>query len=304
MLAEIFYWIFNMSISATICGVIVIILRSIKKIPRRVIHILWAIPFVRMCLPFGLSGKYGLMTLISRFTTKTVVIYEIWDTPIFTSMNFIMGAENYQPIVYKTDLLARVFAVSSLIWAILSAAIIIAFSAVYFSTIDEIKKSVLLRDNVYISDNIKSPAVYGIIRPKIVLPRGFEDFEHELILMHEGIHIKRADNLFRILGFITVSVHWFNPAAWIFLKMYLTDMELSCDEAVIARLDENEKKAYALALVSSVEKTNVFASAFGGAKIRTRIENILSYRKMSLLSCISFSVLIAAIAYILLTNAG
>mgnify|MGYP006327879893 CR=1 FL=1 len=96
MLGEIFYWIFNMSITSAICGIIVIVLRLIKRIPRRVIHILWCIPFIRMCIPFGISGKYGLMTLISRFTTKTVVIYEIWDTPIFTSMNFTMGAENYE----------------------------------------------------------------------------------------------------------------------------------------------------------------------------------------------------------------
>ena len=85
MLGEIFYWIFNMSIAATICMVPVLLLRLIKKIPRRIFIWLWLVPFIRMCIPVGISSKYGIMSLLSKFTTKTVTLIEI---SIFSIVSF------------------------------------------------------------------------------------------------------------------------------------------------------------------------------------------------------------------------
>ena len=99
MLSEIFYWLFNMSISASVVGIIVLILGKIKKLPRRLIRILWAIPFLRMWIPIGMTSKYSLMTLISKFTTKTVVVYD--GELDFTFTNHIMAADKYHPITYK-----------------------------------------------------------------------------------------------------------------------------------------------------------------------------------------------------------
>ena len=87
MLSELFYWLFNMSIVASLTGLIVMLLRMIKRIPRRVVTVLWIIPFIRMWFPIGLGGKYGLMTIISQFTTKTVTVYESETFPAFTMMN-------------------------------------------------------------------------------------------------------------------------------------------------------------------------------------------------------------------------
>ena len=84
MLGEIFYWIFNMSIAATICGIPILLIRLVKRIPRRIFIWLWLIPFIRMCIPVGISSKYGIMALISKFTTKTVAVYEIGDASAFT----------------------------------------------------------------------------------------------------------------------------------------------------------------------------------------------------------------------------
>ena len=123
------------------------------------------------------------------------------------------------------------------------------------------------------------------------------------MLLHERTHKKRGDNLWRMLAFITASVHWFNPFAWVLLRSYLSAAELACDEAVLAKCGEERKKAYALALVSSEEKKTFFTSAFGGAKIRVRIENILSYKKLSALSAVGFTALVLVIMYTLLTNA-
>lgn len=303
MLGEIFYWVFNMSIAATICGTPVLLLRLVKRIPRRAVCFLWLIPFLRMCIPVWLTGKYGLMTLLSRFTTRSVTVHEIREDLSFTYMNHVMAADSYFPITYKDDLLENLFGAASVIWLATALALILTLGVIYFATIREMRAAKLYKENVYVSEKIQTPAVYGIIRPRIVIPHGLEQSDLSYILLHENMHIRRGDNLFRILAFTVVSIHWFNPICWLFLKLLLADIEFACDEAVLSRCGEGEKKEYARTLLSSVEKTTVFVSPFGGTSIRLRIENILSYRKLSALSVIGFSVLIISVAYIFLTNA-
>ena len=304
MLGEIFYWIFNMSIAATICVMPLLLLRLIKKIPRRIFIWLWLVPFVRMCFPVGISSKYGIMALLSKFTTKTVTIVQIGDDSALTMMNHVMGANSYFPITYKVNLLEDLFNIASVVWLVVALAAILALAIIYFVTLGEVKDAKKLKNNIYISDKIKTPAVYGIIKPKIILPIEYQESELNYILMHENAHIKRKDNFIRLFAFIIVCVHWFNPFAWLLLKLLYSDIELACDESVLSNCDETERKEYAYTLLSAAEKTNVFAASFGGSKIRIRIENILSYKKISVFSIVAFSSLIIAICYVLLTNAS
>jgi beta-lactamase regulating signal transducer with metallopeptidase domain len=303
MIGEIFYWIFNMSIAATICGLPVLFIRMIKKIPRRVTVWLWLIPFIRMLMPVGITGKYGLMTFISRFTTKTVTVYEAEDY-ILTMMNHMMAAESYEPITYKTNLLADLFGVACWIWIVVGFALLIAFFIIYSVTLGELRDARHIEENIYISEKVTSPALYGVICPRIILPVEYREGELKYILMHERAHARRGDNLVRLLALVTVCVHWFNPLVWLFLKLLFADLELACDEAVLRKCPAEQRKEYAHTLLSAVERTSVFASSFGGAKIRLRVENILSYRKLSALSVVGMAALMIAIAYILLTNAA
>ncbi len=304
MLGEIFYWIFNMSIAATICAIPVLLLRLFKKIPRRIFIWLWLVPFVRMCIPVGISSKYGIMALLSKFTTKTVTILQIGDDSALTMMNHVMGANSYFPITYKVNLLEDLFNIASVIWLIVALAAILTLTIIFFITLGEMKDAKKLKDNIYISDKIKTPAVYGILKPKIILPIECDANKPDFILMHENSHIKRKDNLIRLFAFIIVCAHWFNPFAWLILKLLYTDIELACDETVLSKCNETERKEYAYTLLSTAEKTNIFAASFGGSKIRIRIENILSYKKISYFSIAAFSALIIAICYVLLTNAS
>lgn len=304
MLQEAFYWIFNMSITASVTGVFIILVRLVKKIPRRLTVFLWLIPFLRMAIPFGLNSPYSLMSLISQFTTKTIVVYQPTEGVAFSMVNSVMAADSYFPITYKVNILERVFGVASVIWIIVFSAILLMQAVIYITTLREMKDATYLRHNIYLSDKTISPAVYGILKPRIILPASYRDKDIELIILHENMHIRRADNLWRMLAFLIVAVHWFNPLCWIFLKLFLTDLELSCDECVLIKSGGNRAKEYALSLLDSGQGTTVFVSAFGGAKIRTRIENILSFRKTTWFSLTVFIVLIAAIFCTLLTNAG
>ena len=304
MLQEVFYWIFNMSITAALTGILVMLVRMIKKIPRRIMVFLWLVPFLRMTVPLGLNSPYSLMTLISKITTKTIVVFQPTEDISFSMMNSVMAANTYFPITYKVNILDNIFGVASVIWIIVSLAILLMLIIIYFTTIHEIKDSTHLKDNVYLSEKVTSPAVYGIIRPRIILPLSYKDKDIELIIQHEKTHIRGLDNLWRMIAFMVVAVHWFNPLAWMFLRALLADLELSCDERVLVKLGVDRSKEYATALLECRQGPTVFASAFGGARIRTRIENVLSFRKLTWISLVAFVALIGIIFYVLLTNAG
>jgi len=304
MLQEVFYWIFNMSITAALTGVLIMLVRLIKGIPRRMMTFLWIIPFLRMTIPLGLDSPYSLMTLLSKITTKTIVVFQPTDKISFSMMNSVMAANSYFPITYKVNILETIFSVASVIWAVVALAIVLMLTAIYCTTLFEIKDSKHLRENVYLSEKISSPAVYGVLRPKIVLPASYQDRDIELVIQHEKTHIRGLDNLWRVIAFLVVAVHWFNPLSWIFLKAFLADLELSCDERVLVKLGADRSKEYASALLECKQGATVFASAFGGARIRTRIENILSFRKLTWISLAAFIALISVIFYVLLTNAG
>lgn len=304
MIGEVCYWLINMSIVASFMGLIVMLLRKIRFIPRRVTVFLWIIPFLRMTVPVGLNSPYSLMSLVSRFTTRTVTVYQPSDDIAFSFSNSIRAAENYSPITYKVNILGTVFSVAGMIWIVVSLALLIALTLIYVSTKNAVADSRHLESNIFFSDKVDSPAVYGIIRPKIIIPGSYKDMELKYIIRHEKTHIKRLDNLWRILGFITASVHWFNPLSWVFLKAFLNDLELSCDEMAVSGYDKEERKEYARTLLTCSGSKSLLVSAFGGAKVRTRIENVLSYKKMTAFSALGFALLVVVIIFTLITNAG
>lgn len=304
MLGEIFYWLLNMSILGTVAGFIVLVLSKIKSIPRFIIKLLWMIPFIRLCVPFGFGSKYSLMNLIYKITAGTAVVYgSAGDLPELTMMNSITAAESYYPIVYKSQMLENVFSVASVVWFLIFNSALIASVFLYRLTKSEIKDAEHYREDIYISHKITSPAVYGVIRPKIILPDNIAKQDMDYVLLHERVHISRKDNLWRVIAVITACLHWFNPFVWLFLKCFLSDMELSCDTGVLKICGDAKKKEYAGALLNCGQNKTMFASAFGGSKIRVRIDNILSYKKLTVFSGICFAVLVIAIAVTLLTNA-
>ena len=304
MLAEVFYWVLNMSVTASVTGLTVLLIRRVKRLPRRFAALLWAVPFLRMAAPLGLNSPYSLMTLASKLAARAVVVFEPAEGVAFSMMNSVMAADSYFPLTYKARALERAFGAASVVWMTGALAIVLMLTVLYFTTLRETRDAAHWHDNVYCSDKCVSPAVYGVLRPRIILPASWRNRDIELILLHEETHIRRADNLWRMLAFYLAATHWFNPLCWVFLKAFLADLELACDECVLLKLGDGRAKEYARSLLESGQGRTVFASAFGGARIRTRIENILSFRKMTGLSLAVCTAWLAAIFYALLTNAG
>ena len=305
MLSEMFYWLLNMSIVGGAVSIIILALRKIRKIPKSFVYMLWVIPLLRLILPFGMTSKYSLMTLVSNLTTRTVVVYEGTKfTPELSFANSIMAANTYFPVEYKTKLLDGVFHVTSIVWAIIAAAAVLTAILLYTFTKSEIKGAVAYKDNIFLSESITSPALYGIIRPKIIIPPGLSETDLNYVIMHENAHAKRHDNLWRSVAVIICCIHWFNPICWLSLRYFLEDMELSCDNKVLHKLTDKEKKEYAYTILNAATHKNMFVAAFGGAKIKLRVENILSYRKLTIASALLFSAIIVSIFIILVTNSA
>lgn len=305
VLAEIFYWLLNMSILGGFTGLIVALIRKIPKIPRFAAYFVWVLPLIRMWLPWGPTSRWSLFNLFSSFAVKTVAIWQrVPGVPDFSMTNSIQAAAGYFPIVFKTDLVRNIFEISSVIWAIMAIAAILTAVFLYVVTKRELRDARHLRGNIWKSDKITTPAVYGIIRAKIIIPDWVTEQELPYILAHEQVHIRRRDNLWRTTAIITACVHWFNPLSWIFLKWFFTDMELACDSKVLQKLGSDNAKAYASALLTCAAGKSFFASAFGGTRTRVRIENILSYKKLTVLSSLAFGALLTAVAFVLITNAA
>jgi len=305
MAGDIFYWVFNISVLGSVAGLIILFLRRIRALPRFGIYLLWALPLFRLWVPVGIASQYSLLNFISRYTTKTIIVWEtVPGSQEFSMTNSIQAAESYFPIVYKTDLLKDIFHIAGTVWAIVAVAAVLCSALLYIFTKTALKDAEHIKDNIYRSDKVISPAVYGIIKPKIILPANIAEADLEYILKHERIHIRRRDNLWRVVAVVTACVHWFNPLAWIFLKCFFTDMELACDAGVLKKLADNDKKEYASALLACSAGKTYYASAFGGAKTKLRIENILSYKKLTLLSGLCFAALFIVVAVTVITNAA
>lgn len=145
----------------------------------------------------------------------------------------------------------------------------------------KLKSAALLENHVYESGLVSSPFVCGIFSPRIYLPKDLGEEEKEYILLHERIHIKRGDHITRLLSYLALSIHWFNPFVWLAFFISGKDMELACDEAVLRKIGDR-KKAYSASLLNLATGKKVVTGiplAFGEGNIKGRIKNVLNYKK-------------------------
>jgi beta-lactamase regulating signal transducer with metallopeptidase domain len=243
------------------------------------------------------------MNLISGMAQRTVVKSVPIENPVLTFTNTIQGAQSYQPVTYKTNVLEGFFDIASVIWIIIAIAAILAMIILYVLTMSELRKATKIKDNLYEGTMVSTPTVCGIYKARIILPLGVKSEDLEYILLHERVHVRRWDNLWRMVAIVTACIHWFNPFSWLFLKIFLEDCELACDEAAVKELKPEERKGYARTLLNyAVADKTVFSSAFGSNKVKLRIQQVLTYRQITRFSALCFGVMVLVVAFLLLTN--
>ncbi len=140
-------------------------------------------------------------------------------------------------------------------------------------------------DNIYYVQDIATPMVFGVIKPRIFLPVDLEKTNLFYVLSHEKMHIKRGDHILKMAAYVVCILHWFNPLIWVAYRMLGDDIEMACDEAVVRGIGEEKKKEYANALLVAAEgkaaggkRIFVAPICFDEGNVKSRIKNILKYK--------------------------
>lgn len=303
-----------MSLTASVIGLLLILIRFIRYIPRFCIYTLWGLIFIRLIFPFFLSSEVSLLNLGRNYIKKILVVPVPISVPVsipakgninFSASNSIGVAQEYFPVTYKSDHIEKLFRTSSLVWIIGAAIAVFILIILYILSTTQLSNSIHIKDNIYVNDLVQAPMTFGILNQKIILsPRFKEDLEQlKYVLLHENVHIKRHDNLFRLMGILTACIHWFNPLVWIFLILFLKDMELSCDSRAIRLLTKDERKSYAQALVNMGTGQKVFMStSFNKNNIRGRVLNVLNYKKLTATAFVLSLIFIVLATAVIFTN--
>lgn len=309
-MADIFLKILNMSISAGWIVLIVIALRFLlKRAPKWINCILWGIIGIRLVMPFSFESVLSLIPsnqTISQTPNTPRPQLDSGLTIVDTPVNDYLAEHYYEGVTAPTGNFINLTTVISIIWLI-GIVILITYVILSFLKLkSKIQTSVLLSDNVYVSENISSPFVLGIIKPKIYLSYNLSPEQTEHVIAHERAHIKRGDHIWKPLGFLILTVYWFNPLMWVGYILFCRDIELACDEKVIKKLDNNKKADYSQALLScSVSRPRIIAAcplAFGEVSIKKRIKSVINYKKPTLWIIIVAIITSIAIAVCFLTN--
>lgn len=286
-MSELFLKIVNMSISAGWVVLAVLILRLLlRKAPKWITVLMWGIVAVRLVCPFTIESVLSLIP-----STETVS-HDIMMDPTPTVQTGVPVINNsVNPIITETLAPASGDSVNPLqIWIpILSAVwlagvtVLLVYTLISYIRLRlRVRTAVSLRDNVYESENISSPFVLGVIRPRIYLPFNISVNDAEHVIAHEQAHIRRKDHLWKPIGFLLLTVHWFNPLVWLGYVLLCRDIELACDEKVVKTLDFEQRADYSQALLNcSVNRRMIAACplAFGEVGVKDRVKSVLNYKK-------------------------
>lgn len=278
--------VLNVSIAASWLVLAVLVLRFVlKKAPKWVFVALWGIVALRLLMPFSIESTFSLLPsphTVSRelLQTQGVQLHapaylELVTNPAFPSPVTMELGKSIGSLQW--DLVEMTF-----LWLGGTACMLVYAAVSWWRLRNRVRTAVRVRDNLFRSAYVQSPFVLGVFRPKIYLPCGLEGMELEHVVAHEQAHICRKDHWWKLLGFLLLAIHWFNPLLWLAYVLLCRDMELACDEAVIRELDREQRADYSQALLNcSVHRYAVAACplAFGEVGVKTRIKSVLHYKK-------------------------
>ena len=309
-MSELFLKIVNMSISASWVVVAVLALRfCLKKAPKWVNVLLWGIVAARMVFPFSIES---VLSLVPSAETISPTIMMEQSPSVQTGVPALNHVIN--PVISGSFTPAPGASANPLqIWIPVLAGIwlfgivaLFLYSAVSYCRLRrKVCEAVILRDNIYQSENVCSPFVLGIIRPKIYLPYHMDSREVGHVIAHEQTHIRRKDHWWKPLGFLLLTIHWFNPLMWLSYVLLCRDIELACDEKVIGKMGNAQRADYTQALVAcSVDRRLIAACplAFGEIGVKERVKSVMNYKKPAFWIVLASVIVCAVIAVCFLTN--
>lgn len=286
----------SMSIQASLIIVIVLCVRVLfdkLHIEKKYTCLLWVIPYISMICPWKPSSVFSFWNAvkipedqIAQIQGNLPPVQNINPVlPLFTEIpqNMLQnGTAVTEMEIQGTGSMVDIYAILFGVWLI---GVLVVASGLVFSYIrlkSKLITSVLFAGNIYWAEEIPTPFVFGIVKPKIYFPVEMKEEDITYILEHERTHVRRLDHLKKPAALFITAIHWFNPFAWLACKFFAKDMELACDEETIQRVGQENSKEYAKILLNiAVGKRNPFMSslAFGESDIKSRIKNIMQKKK-------------------------
>lgn len=325
-LEQIFLRLLNMSITAGYVIIAVLLIRlCIKRLPKIYSYILWSVVAFRLLCPFSFSSAYSFFNL-NYFNemekTGTGIQYitveaereEAEIGPVMGSKKLLPSAgavpdtaemkQSPEVITYKPDLKERLPQIFSMVW-ISGIGILLVYTLLEIARIKrQTKDAVLAEGNIYESDRICQPFVFGMIHPKIYIPFRLQGEEREYILGHEQYHIRRKDYLVKGIAYGVAIVYWFHPLVWAAYYFMCQDMEMSCDEKVISSHGNGIKQSYGRLLLSFATGKRRLAGPlnFGESNAGKRIKNVLKYKKTGIAAAVLGAALLVVLCLVFATN--
>ena len=283
----VFLKLLNMSITASWLVLAVIVLRLLlKKAPKSIAVIMWALVAVRLVCPFSFESVLSLIP-----SAETIPSYTIYsDTPTIQSgISTINQAVN--PVIAQSfepynnvgiNLVPIITYNASIVW-IVGISLMLAYTIISYLVIyKKVREAAHFKGNIWMCDRIDTPFILGVFKPRIYLPSNINEQDIQYVLAHEQAHLKRYDHIWKPLGFLLLTIYWFNPFLWIAYILLCRDIELACDEKVLGTLGHAIKKPYSNALINCSVPRKVIAAcplAFGEIGIKSRIKSVLNYKK-------------------------
>ena len=307
---DVFLKLVNLSISASWLILAVLVLRVVlKKAPKWVMPLLWGVVALRLVCLFSIESALSLIpsaeTIPSEIVTETrePVLYEQATLNIVTNPTLPSAAE--VPVGVSRQQAQVDFNIYSVLWLAGMAALLVHALVSAGKLKRELATAILLRDNIYESEFVDSPFVFGVVKPNIYLPMHMDEGTAAYVIAHEHAHLARRDHWWKVLGYLVLALHWFNPLVWVAYILFCRDIELACDEKVVRGLDGAARADYSQALLSCAAPKRAVAAcplAFGEGNIKMRVKSALHYKKPAFWVAAAAVLAVVIVAVCFLTN--
>ena len=307
---ELFLKIINMSISASWLVLAVLILRFVlKKAPKWINVLLWGIVAIRLICPFSFESPLSLIpsaeTIPLNIGMDSTPTINSGISAINNAVNPIISQSNTPMAGASVNLLQITIGIYEYIWIFGMIALALYTAISYWRLHRKVDTAVRYKDNIFQSENVSSPFVFGIIKPRIYLPFKMNGQDLEHVVAHEHAHIRRKDHWWKPFGFLLLTIHWFNPLMWMAYVLLCRDIELACDEKVIKELGNEQRGDYTQALVAcSINRRMIAACplAFGEVSVKERVKSVMNYKKPAFWVIIISVIVCVGVAVCFLTN--
>lgn len=307
---DVFLKLVNLSISASWLILAVLVLRVVlKKAPKWVMPLLWGVVALRLVCLFSIESALSLIpsaeTIPSEIVTETrePVLYEQATLDIVTNPTLPSAAE--VPVGVSRQQAQVDFNIYSVLWLAGMAALLVHALVSAGKLKRKLATAILLRDNIYESEFVDSPFVFGVVKPNIYLPMHMDEGTAAYVIAHEHAHLARRDHWWKVLSYLVLALHWFNPLVWVAYILFCRDIELACDEKVVKGLDGAARADYSQALLSCAAPKRAVAAcplAFGEGNIKTRVKSALHYKKPAFWVAAAAVLAVVIVAVCFLTN--